>query len=119
MAAAVAHTHFIAHTSHMDLKPGNFLLDADFDLVLIDWEQSDTPVTTAAPEIGGTWDVEEIPAGDSVSIALWLLLHYSLCVLSLLDPKIDTRMKTDRLQSQRRSNINNLPGTRIQYQMDL
>ncbi|WEW59251.1 hypothetical protein PRK78_004720 [Emydomyces testavorans] len=45
----------------MDIKPGNFLLDADFNLVLIDWEQSDAPVTTAAPEIDGTWDVEELP----------------------------------------------------------
>ena len=62
MAAAIAHTHFVAHTYHMDVKPGNFLLDADFNLVLIDWEQSDAPITTAAPEIDGTWDVEEIPA---------------------------------------------------------
>jgi hypothetical protein len=62
MAAAIAHTHFVAYTYHMDIKPGNFLLDADFDLILIDWEQSDTPLTTAAPEIDGTWDVEEIPA---------------------------------------------------------
>ena len=62
MAAAIAHTHFVARTYHMDIKPGNFLLDADFHLVLIDWEQSDAPVTTAAPEIDGTWDVEEILA---------------------------------------------------------
>lgn len=62
MAAAIAHTHFVAHTYHMDIKPGNFLLDADFNLVLIDWERSDAPITTAAPEIDGTWDVEEMPA---------------------------------------------------------
>lgn len=61
MAVSVAHTHFDAHTYHMDIKPGNFLLDKDYNLVLIDWEQSDAPVTTAAPEIDGTWDVEEIP----------------------------------------------------------
>ena len=54
MAAALEHTHFVAHTYHMDVKPGNFLLDADHDLVLIDWEQSDAPITTAAPEIDGT-----------------------------------------------------------------
>ncbi|OBT84648.1 hypothetical protein VE02_07064 [Pseudogymnoascus sp. 03VT05] len=46
----------------MDVKPGNFLLDEDSNLVLIDWEQNGAPVTTAAPEIGGTWDVEEIPS---------------------------------------------------------
>ncbi|KAI1175975.1 kinase-like domain-containing protein [Nemania sp. FL0916] len=68
MAAAVAHTHFVAHTFHMDLKPGNFLLDADSSLVLIDWEQSDAPVTTAAPEIDGTCDVEEIPAGSTTTL---------------------------------------------------
>lgn len=61
MAAAIAHTHFVAHTYHMDIKPGNFLLDADFNLVLIDWERSDDPMTTAAPEIDGTWNVEEMP----------------------------------------------------------
>ncbi|KAI0003448.1 hypothetical protein F4779DRAFT_634602 [Xylariaceae sp. FL0662B] len=58
MAAAVAHTHF----------PGNFLLDADSSLVLIDWEQCDAPVTTAAPEIDGTWDVEEIRAGPTTTL---------------------------------------------------
>ena len=62
MAAAIAHTHFVAHTYHMDVKPGNFLLDVNLHLVLIDWEQSDAPITTAAPEVDGTWDVEEIPA---------------------------------------------------------
>ncbi|KFZ05786.1 hypothetical protein V501_08021 [Pseudogymnoascus sp. VKM F-4519 (FW-2642)] len=64
MAAAVAHTHIVAHTYHMDIKPGNFLLDEESNLVLIDWEQSDAPVTTTAPEIDGTWDVEEIPSED-------------------------------------------------------
>ncbi|KAI9692025.1 MAG: hypothetical protein M1820_009600 [Bogoriella megaspora] len=65
MAVAIAHTHFVARTYHMDIKPGNFLIDVDGNLVLIDWEQSDTPVTTAAPEIDGTWDVEEVPAQGS------------------------------------------------------
>ncbi|KFY73303.1 hypothetical protein V499_06596 [Pseudogymnoascus sp. VKM F-103] len=44
----------------MDIKPGNFLLDEESNLVLINWEQSDAPVTTAALEIDGTWDIEEI-----------------------------------------------------------
>ncbi|KAF2455120.1 hypothetical protein BDY21DRAFT_416410 [Lineolata rhizophorae] len=60
MAAALAHTHFAACTYHMDIKPGNFVLDEDLNLVSIDWEQSDAPVTTAAPEIDGTWDAEEV-----------------------------------------------------------
>lgn len=36
MAAAIAHIHFVAHIYHMDIKPGNFLLDANLHLVLID-----------------------------------------------------------------------------------
>ena len=70
MAAAIAHTHFVAHTYHMDIKPGNFLLDANFQLVLIDWEQSDAPITTVAPEVDGTWDVEEVPAEEGLTTAL-------------------------------------------------
>lgn len=69
MAAAVAHTHFVAHTYHMDIKPGNFLLDGDSNLVLIDWEQSDAPITTAAPKINGAWDVKEI-SGDGTNNVL-------------------------------------------------
>lgn len=67
MAAAIVHTHFVAHTYHMDIKPGNFLIDADDTLVLIDWKQSDAPITTAAPEVDGTWDVEEVPAEGSAT----------------------------------------------------
>lgn len=59
MAAAVAHTHRVARTYHMDIKPGNFLIDENDNLVLGDWEQTDAPATTLAPEADGTWDVEE------------------------------------------------------------
>ncbi|KYK59811.1 Protein kinase-like protein [Drechmeria coniospora] len=64
MAAAVAHTHLVAHTYHMDIKPGNFLIDENQKLVLIDWEQNDAPATTAAPEIDGSWDVEQSADGS-------------------------------------------------------
>lgn len=64
MTAAVAHTHLVAHTFHMDIKPGNFIIDDNNNVVLIDWEQSDAPVSTAAPEIDGTWDVEQMPDGS-------------------------------------------------------
>jgi hypothetical protein len=36
MVAAIAHTHFVAHTYHINIKPRNFLLNADSSLVLID-----------------------------------------------------------------------------------
>ncbi|KAG7287234.1 hypothetical protein NEMBOFW57_006740 [Staphylotrichum longicolle] len=57
MAAAISHVHRVAHTYHMDIKPGNFVVDGDSNLILCDWEQSDAPPTTLAPEADGTWDV--------------------------------------------------------------
>lgn len=60
MTDALLHTHYVAKTYHRDIKPGNFLLSDDQDLILIDWEQTDAPVSTVAPELDGTWDAEEI-----------------------------------------------------------
>ncbi|RMD40840.1 hypothetical protein DV735_g4318, partial [Chaetothyriales sp. CBS 134920] len=59
MSKAVFHTHRIAKTYHMDIKPGNFVADASDNLILCDWEQHDAPATTLAPEADGTWDVTE------------------------------------------------------------
>lgn len=59
MATAIFHTHRIAKTYHMDVKPGNFVADANDNLILCDWEQHDAPATTLAPEVDGTWDVKE------------------------------------------------------------
>ncbi|QYS96994.1 Protein kinase domain-containing protein [Trichoderma simmonsii] len=59
MCLAITHTHRVAHTFHMDIKPGNFVIDDQENLILIDWEQSGAPATTLAPEADGTWDVEE------------------------------------------------------------
>ncbi|KAL2809930.1 hypothetical protein BJX63DRAFT_331814 [Aspergillus granulosus] len=67
MATAIKHTHLVAHTYHMDIKPGNFLVDDHEHLLLIDWEQSDAPCTTLAPEADGTWDVTEQKSADGVS----------------------------------------------------
>ncbi|CEJ92316.1 hypothetical protein VHEMI07976 [[Torrubiella] hemipterigena] len=58
MAEAIAQTHLVAHTFHMDIKPGNLLIEDDGTLALIDWEQNGVPPTTAAPEVDGTWDAE-------------------------------------------------------------
>lgn len=79
MALAIAHTHFTANTYHMDIKLGNFLLDDNKDLILIDWEQSGAPSSTLAPEANGCWDVEivETPfTGDEVSSCSTPLLVY-------------------------------------------
>ena len=65
MASAVAHTHYTAHTFHMDIKSANFLLDADQNLILIDWEQSGAAPYTLAPEADGAWDVTEMATGAS------------------------------------------------------
>ncbi|KAL7901861.1 kinase-like domain-containing protein [Trichoderma sp. SZMC 28014] len=59
MCLAITHTHRVTHTFHMDIKPGNFIIDDEGNLILIDWEQSGAPATTLAPEADGTWDVEE------------------------------------------------------------
>ncbi|KAK1250107.1 hypothetical protein MKX08_010110, partial [Trichoderma sp. CBMAI-0020] len=60
----------VTHTYHMDIKPGNFILDNQENLVLIDWEQNGAPATTLAPEADGTWDVEEQDSKDSGSMKL-------------------------------------------------
>lgn len=60
MASAVSHTHYAAHSFHMDIKPANFLLDSYKDLLLIDWEQSGAPSYTLAPEADGSWDVKYV-----------------------------------------------------------
>ena len=70
MASATAHTHLIAHTFHMDIKPSNFVVSrSKRDLILIDWEQSGAPLYTLAPEADGTWDVErEKDSGDELLV---------------------------------------------------
>ncbi|KAI8253799.1 hypothetical protein K4K58_006927 [Colletotrichum sp. SAR11_239] len=70
MAAAIAHAHRQAKTYHMDIKPGNFLIDQDGNLVLGDWEQTDAPTTTIAPEADGTWDTEIEGGGGPVGNGL-------------------------------------------------
>ncbi|KAL6837439.1 kinase-like domain-containing protein [Trichoderma camerunense] len=50
---------FPCSKKHMDIKPGNFVIDDQENLILIDWEQSGAPAITLAPEADGTWDVEE------------------------------------------------------------
>ncbi|CAK7225580.1 hypothetical protein SCUCBS95973_005914 [Sporothrix curviconia] len=71
MAKAIDYTHNAMHTHHMDIKPGNFLIDDSGSLRLIDWEQSGAPATTLAPEADGTWDVceEEQRSGDKDATA--------------------------------------------------
>jgi serine/threonine protein kinase len=59
MSLAIAHNHRVMHTFHMDIKPGNFIVDEEENLLLIDWEQSGAPATMLAPEADGTWDVNE------------------------------------------------------------
>ena len=58
MCSAVYHTHRVAQTYHMDIKPGNFLVNEQNSVMLGDWEQSGAPRYTLAPEADGSWDVE-------------------------------------------------------------
>jgi thiamine kinase-like enzyme len=52
MSLAIAHTHRVMRTFHMDIKPGNLIVDDEENLLLIDWEQSGAPATTLAPPSG-------------------------------------------------------------------
>lgn len=60
LSSALAHTHHVGHTYHMDIKPANVVVDDHGNAILIDWEQSGAPLCTLAPEVNGEWDVEEI-----------------------------------------------------------
>lgn len=51
----------------MDIKPANFLVDDNQDLVLIDWEQSGAPLYTLAPEADGSWDINDAKTGAIAS----------------------------------------------------
>ncbi|KAL0935580.1 Serine/threonine-protein kinase Nek6 [Colletotrichum truncatum] len=59
IVSAMAHTHFNAPSWHQDIKPSNFLLDENDDIVIIDWEQGVGGITTfiAAPEANGCLEV--------------------------------------------------------------
>ncbi len=59
MTSAIAHTHFTTHTFHMNIKSINFVLDSNQNLILIDWEQSETSLYTLAFEANDSWNVKE------------------------------------------------------------
>ncbi|GJC90616.1 putative serine/threonine-protein kinase DDB_G0286481 [Colletotrichum liriopes] len=59
MALAIQHTHQVANTFHMDLKPGNILVDNEDNLRLIDWEQSGFSMFTHPPEVTIDQEAEE------------------------------------------------------------
>ncbi|OBR11546.1 Phosphotransferase enzyme family protein [Colletotrichum higginsianum IMI 349063] len=59
MALAIQHTHQVAESFHMDLKPGNILVDDENNLRLIDWEQSGFSMFTHPPEITVDQEAEE------------------------------------------------------------
>ncbi|KAF6803730.1 phosphotransferase enzyme family protein [Colletotrichum sojae] len=61
MALAIRHTHRACNSYHMDLKPGNILVDDDYNLRLIDWEQSGFSMFTHPPEITVDQEAEEVP----------------------------------------------------------
>ncbi|KAF6831668.1 phosphotransferase enzyme family protein [Colletotrichum musicola] len=60
MALAIRHTHRVCNSYHMDLKPGNILVDDDYNLRLIDWEQSGFSMFTHPPEISVDQEAEEV-----------------------------------------------------------
>ncbi|KAG7112932.1 hypothetical protein HYQ45_017057 [Verticillium longisporum] len=72
MARAVLHTHRIARTYHMDVKPGNILIDQEDGIRLIDWEQSGVSMFTHSKEATidqEAWEEPPSPHDDSAQPA--------------------------------------------------
>ncbi len=67
MTSAIAHTHFMTHTFHMNIKSINFVLNSNQNLILIDWEQSETSLYTLALEANDFWNVKETKVESSSS----------------------------------------------------
>lgn len=67
ITSAITHTHFTAHTFHMNIKSINFVLDSNQNLILIDWEQSKTLLYTLALEANNSWNVKEMKVKSSSS----------------------------------------------------
>ncbi|KAF9875018.1 phosphotransferase enzyme family protein [Colletotrichum karsti] len=59
MAFGIQHTHQVGKSYHMDLKPGNMLVDDEDDVRLIDWEQSGVSMFTHPPEVTIDQEAEE------------------------------------------------------------
>ena len=57
MSAAVAHIHLVARLYHMDIRPGNFLLDDEGNAKLMNWGQRRASSCTLAPEVDGSTDI--------------------------------------------------------------
>ncbi|KAH7368758.1 kinase-like domain-containing protein [Plectosphaerella cucumerina] len=65
MAAGLLHTHRVGGTYHMDVKPGNTLIDDDDETRLIDWEQSGVSMFTHSKEVTIDQAAEETGEPDA------------------------------------------------------
>jgi hypothetical protein len=59
MCIAIARTHRVMHTFHIDIESGILTVDDESNLRIIDGEQSGAPEATLAPEAYETLDVNE------------------------------------------------------------
>ncbi|KAI9755175.1 MAG: hypothetical protein M1815_005185 [Lichina confinis] len=57
MSAAVTHTHVVGGQYHMDIRPGNFILDEEGNAKLMNWGQHRASCCTLAPEVDGSIDL--------------------------------------------------------------
>lgn len=73
MTSAILHTHYLAQTYHMDVRPSKFLIDDKRDIILIDWEQSGASRCTIAPEADGSYDAEM--RGDELQAKIFYRLY--------------------------------------------
>ncbi|CAI4213994.1 unnamed protein product [Parascedosporium putredinis] len=61
MAIAVQYTYRVANTFHGDVKPANFLISEEREVVLANWKQrGPVDLITAAPEIVERWPLDEL-----------------------------------------------------------
>lgn len=65
MAAGLLHTHRVGGTYHMDVKPGNTVIDDDDEIRLIDWEQSGVSMFTHSKEVTIDQAAEEVGEPDA------------------------------------------------------
>lgn len=81
LSSALAHTHHVGHTYHMDIKPANVVVDDHGNAILIDWEQSGAPLCTLTPEANGDWDVEEMYQSGASSKLVYTYYNGPICGL--------------------------------------
>ncbi len=65
MTSAIAHTHFMTHKFHMNIKSINFVLNFNQNLILINWKQSEILLYILALKANDFWNIKEMKVESS------------------------------------------------------